>query len=70
VDLPNPGLLTITASNPSASELNAAEYLAGQGNRVVLRDSVGPRGIATSDLLVNGVQWDVYTRVGQVVVMP
>ena len=28
---------------------------------VVLRDPVGSRGTATSDLLVDGVQWDVYT---------
>ena len=61
VDLPDPGLLKIEASNPSASEVSAAEYMAGQGNRVLLRDPVGPRGSATSDLLVNGEQWDVYT---------
>ena len=58
---PNLGTLSVTAASPSASEVGAAEYLASQGNDVVLRDPVGARGTATSDLLVNGEQWDVYT---------
>jgi hypothetical protein len=41
------------------SELNAAHVLAGEGNDVVLRTATGVG--RTSDLLVNGEQWDVYT---------
>jgi hypothetical protein len=35
--------------------------MASLGNKVELRDPVGTRGTATSDLLVNGQQWDVYS---------
>jgi hypothetical protein len=46
----------------SASEINAATYMQQQGNNVVLRNPVGTRaGGGTSDLLVNGVNYDVYT---------
>jgi hypothetical protein len=57
-----PGKLAVAAQNPSASELRAARYLAGLGKDVILRDPVGTRaGGGTSDLLVDGVRWDVYT---------
>ena len=57
------GNLTILENgNYSASEINAAEYMANQGNDVVLRPPVGTRADGgTSDLLVNGVSYDVYT---------
>jgi hypothetical protein len=56
-----PGL-RVTAANPSASELRAANYLADQGESVVLRDPIGTRaGGGTSDLLVGGKAWDVYS---------
>ncbi|MFG1610898.1 RHS repeat-associated core domain-containing protein [Actinoplanes sp. NPDC049265] len=58
---PSLGALRVSAANPSASELAAAQHMAARGSKVVLRDPVGPRGTATSDLLVDGVQWDVYT---------
>ncbi|WP_158632057.1 polymorphic toxin-type HINT domain-containing protein [Micromonospora sp. Llam0] len=58
---PNLGSLRVSAADPSDSELAAAQYMAARGGNVVLRDPVGPRGTATSDLLVDGVQWDVYT---------
>nr|WP_272917939.1 polymorphic toxin-type HINT domain-containing protein [Actinomadura rayongensis] len=62
VDVPGPGFLTITAANPSPSEIKAAAFMAGLGKRVELRDPVGTRaGGLTSDLLVDGVPWDVYT---------
>ncbi|MFD2768308.1 RHS repeat-associated core domain-containing protein [Micromonospora eburnea] len=55
--------LYVTAANPSASELRAAQYMLDRGaSRVILRDPVGTRaGGMTSDLLVDGVNWDVYT---------
>ena len=56
------GKLSITAANPSESEVRAAKYLQDQGRHVVLRDPVGTRaGGLTSDLLVDGEKWDVYT---------
>ncbi|MER7008585.1 polymorphic toxin-type HINT domain-containing protein [Dactylosporangium sp. NPDC000555] len=58
---PNLGSLRVSAANPSASEVAAAQHMAARGSNVVLRDPVGSRGTATSDLLVDGVQWDVYT---------
>ncbi|MEV7618109.1 RHS repeat-associated core domain-containing protein, partial [Streptomyces sp. NPDC089799] len=59
-----PGQLTITAKNPSASEVSAAEHMASLGKKVELRDPVGTRaGGQTSDLLVDGVPWDVYSPV-------
>jgi hypothetical protein len=46
----------------SASERAAAQHLYEQGYDVTLRSAVGARGAGgTSDLLVNGVSWDVYT---------
>ncbi|MET9362330.1 RHS repeat-associated core domain-containing protein [Streptomyces sp. NPDC006632] len=57
-----PGELTNTAKNPSASEVSAAEHMASLGKKVELRDPVGTRaGGQTSDLLVDGVPWDVYS---------
>ncbi|WIX85508.1 RHS repeat-associated core domain-containing protein [Amycolatopsis sp. DG1A-15b] len=72
VDLPNPGRLEISAASPSASEVHAAEFMAGRGSRVELRDPVGTRaGGLTSDLVVDGENWDVYTpttgNVGRIV---
>ncbi|WP_454859219.1 RHS repeat-associated core domain-containing protein [Promicromonospora soli] len=57
------GALSITARAASASEIRAAEFMSAQGRSVVLRDPVegAARGSGTSDLLVDGVQWDVYT---------
>jgi hypothetical protein len=61
-ELPNPGTLTITAANPSASEVRAAQYMTRRGYNVELRDPVGTRkGGMTSDMLIDGVRWDVYT---------
>ncbi|EYT82199.1 hypothetical protein CF54_14865 [Streptomyces sp. Tu 6176] len=58
----NDGGLTITAANPSASEVAAAKHMATLGKKVELRDPVGTRAEGkTSDLLVDGVPWDVYS---------
>lgn len=59
----NSGKLTIIEGGEySGSELNAAEYMANQGNEVILRPPTGTRAEGnTSDLLVNGVNYDVYT---------
>ncbi|OLA93393.1 MAG: hypothetical protein BHW64_06880 [Candidatus Melainabacteria bacterium LEY3_CP_29_8] len=59
----NTGKLTIIdGENYSISEMNAAQYMADLGNDVVLRPPVGTRaGGQTSDLLVNGINYDVYT---------
>ncbi|SEU06738.1 hypothetical protein SAMN03159512_04839, partial [Pseudomonas sp. NFR09] len=44
------------------SEINSAYYMAAQGKKVELRSPVGTRaGGNTSDLLVDGVRYDVYT---------
>jgi hypothetical protein len=66
------GKLSVTAANPSDSEVKAARHLAGLGHDVHLRDPVGTRaGGETSDLLVDGERWDVYTpktaNVGRIV---
>jgi len=46
----------------SVSEINAAKYMAEQGNKVTLRPPSGTRAEGgTSDLVVNGVNYDVYT---------
>jgi hypothetical protein len=46
----------------SISELRAAQYMANQGNDVVLRPVINGGNLGrTSDLLVNGVRYDVYT---------
>ncbi|MGW0806050.1 golvesin C-terminal-like domain-containing protein [Nonomuraea sp. NPDC002799] len=62
------GNLTVTARNPSASESAAAQHLSDEGYDVILRDPAGTRQEGnTSDLLVNGVRWDVYTPTGKTV---
>ncbi len=53
------GSLQIVGSGFSASEQSAAEALAAQGRNVVLREATGVG--RTSDLLVDGVPYDVYT---------
>ena len=48
----------------SVSEIRAAKYMRDRGNKVVLRVPRGTRvGGGTSDLLVNGVNYDVYTPI-------
>jgi len=48
----------------SASEIKAANYMKDLGNDVTLRLPTGTRaGGCTSDLLVNGVNYDVYTPI-------
>lgn len=55
-------LTIIDGGNYSTSEINAAQYMANLGNDVVLRPPVGTRADGgTSDLLVNGINYDVYT---------
>lgn len=59
---PAPGDVTITAQEPSASEVAGAEHMASLGHSVELRDPVGTRAEGyTSDLTVDGVRWDVYS---------
>jgi len=53
------GSLTVVGSGFSASEKAAAEWLASLGRKVVLREATG--GTRTSDLIVDGVPYDVYT---------
>ncbi len=57
------GLLSIEeGATFSASEVNAAKYMQSLGKDVVLRAPQGTRaGGATSDLLVNNVNYDVFT---------
>ncbi|MGG1258285.1 hypothetical protein [Brevibacillus parabrevis] len=59
------GSLTIVEAKGvtfSASEKNAAKYMQSLGNNVTLRAPSGTRaGGGTSDLVVNGVNYDVYT---------
>lgn len=56
------GKLTVLDGEYSVSERNAAQFMADQGYEVVLRPPVGTRAEGkTSDLLVNGVNYDVYT---------
>nr|WP_279654821.1 hemagglutinin repeat-containing protein [Pseudomonas petroselini] len=44
------------------SEINSAYYMAAQGKKVELRSPVGTRAEGnTSDLLVDGIRYDVYT---------
>lgn len=58
------GKLTIGVGTFSDSEHAAARYMAELGNDVVLRAPTGTRaGGGTSDLLVNGVPYDVYTPI-------
>lgn len=49
--------------NGNPSELKAAQYFVKKGKNVILRNPVGERspGGKTSDLVVNGVNYDVYT---------
>ncbi|UFR07077.1 RHS repeat-associated core domain-containing protein [Streptomyces sp. Go40/10] len=52
------------AEKASADEIYAANKVASQGNRVVLRDPPadgGTRGVDTSDVLINGAQGDIYS---------
>jgi hypothetical protein len=53
------GGLRVVGSGFSASERGAAEALAAQGRSVVLREASGLG--RTSDLLVDGIPYDVYT---------
>lgn len=57
----NTGCLTIQGdiSSFSSSEINAAQHMADLGNTVILRTPMGQG--RTSDLLVNGIPYDVYT---------
>jgi hypothetical protein len=61
----NTGSLVIeTGGKFSASEIKAAEYMKSLGNDVILRMPQGTRvGGGTSDLLVNGIRYDVYTPI-------
>jgi filamentous hemagglutinin len=45
----------------SVSERRAAKYLVDKGHHVVLRLPVTQIGVRTSDLLVDGIPYDVYT---------
>lgn len=46
----------------SQSEINAANYMKSLGHNVVLRPPKGTRAAGgTSDLLINGINYDVYT---------
>ncbi|WP_434347080.1 hypothetical protein ACN6A1_01645 [Myxococcus virescens] len=55
-------LQVIPGGSYSPSELNSAQALADAGRNVVLRPPVGTRTAGgTSDLLVDGVRYDVYT---------
>jgi len=50
--------------NFSTSEIKAVEHMKNLGNDVILRMPQGTRaGGGTSDLLVNGVKYDVYTPI-------
>jgi hypothetical protein len=56
------GSLVIEDGNFSESEIRAAKYMAKSGKNVTLRQPVGTRAAGgTSDLLVDGVNYDVYT---------
>lgn len=57
--------LNILEGKYSSSEINAANYMWKQGNNVTLRPPNGSKNStgtgATSDLVVNGMNYDVYT---------
>jgi hypothetical protein len=53
------GNLRVIGESFSPSEKDVAQYLASQGRNVVLRQATGVG--RTSDLLVNGTPYDVYT---------
>lgn len=54
------GIVTYEGGGFSSSELNAASEMARRGNNVALR-AADPTAARTSDLLVNGTPYDVYT---------
>ncbi|WP_144695827.1 CdiA C-terminal domain-containing protein [Chitinophaga vietnamensis] len=60
-----PGTLAIEPGGKfSESEIEAAKYMRAQGNDVMLRKPTGTRAQGgTSDLLVNGINYDVYTPI-------
>ncbi|GAA3976938.1 hypothetical protein GCM10022232_05600 [Streptomyces plumbiresistens] len=61
---PKSGEFVNEAEKATPDEIYAAEKVASQGNRVVLRDPPadgGTRGVDTSDVLVNGIQGDIYS---------
>lgn len=59
------GSLEIAGAGFSASEKAVAEYLASQGRNVLLREAPGNvQGVRMSDLVVGGVQYDIYTPTG------
>lgn len=55
------GSVTVSAKNPSASELRSAKHMQAKGYNIELRDPVNTGLGRTSDLLINGVPYDVYT---------
>jgi hypothetical protein len=57
------GSLVITGTKYSASERAVAEWLAKQGRKVELRDPVNIQNVRTSDLVVDGIKYDVYTPI-------
>jgi RHS repeat-associated protein len=63
VEVMRSGRLTIEPTGKfSESEIRAANYMKGLGNDVLLRSPIGTRAEGqTSDLLVNGVNYDVFT---------
>jgi len=60
------GLYVVPGGTYTASERRAAEYVASLGRDVVLRPPSGRRAAGgTSDLLVNGLPYDVYTPINE-----
>ncbi|MFG3296828.1 RHS repeat-associated core domain-containing protein [Streptomyces sp. NPDC048179] len=60
----NSGEFINEAEKATPDEVYAAQKVASQGNRVVLRDPPadgGTRGVDTSDVLINGAQGDIYS---------
>jgi Contact-dependent growth inhibition CdiA C-terminal domain len=56
------GRLIIDSTEHSVAEIRAAKAVRDHGHEVVLRDPLGTRaGGRTSDLLVDGVPYDIYT---------
>lgn len=61
---PDAPQLRITAVNATAEETRAAQKVHALGHEVVLRDPPhggGTRGVDTSDLIVDGEQYDIYS---------
>ena len=52
-----------TAVMATESEINVGRTMARRGYDVVLRDPVNVSGVRTSDLLINGIEVDVYTPI-------